>query len=317
MLLVGDIGGTNGRFALVEQGSTRPIEIDVEPAEAHATFEDALGAYLSRLGETPRRAAFAVAGPLDADGRGRITNRPAWRIDPESLRRRFGFEQALTLNDFVAQAASLPHLEAGEQTPIGDVRPTEATKAALGPGTGLGVAALVREDGGGWLPLPSEGGHVGLAAGDQREAAAIERVRAKAGRVEAETLLSGKGLPLLHAALGELDGRPAEGDAGTPEIVDRALAREPAAAETARVFLTMLARFAGDMALVFGARGGVYLCGGVTPRLLPVIDAPAFRAAFEAKAPHEAMMREIATMLVTSPVAGLVGCAAYAQRSGG
>lgn len=314
MLLVGDIGGTNGRFGVVDGRATRPDEVAVEQGDAHASFEDAVAAYLEKLGETPPRAAFAVAGPLDAAGRGRITNRPAWTIDPDALARRFGFERVLTMNDFVAQAASLPHLRQDELSPIGAAVPREATKAALGPGTGLGVAALVREPDGGWLPLAGEGGHVELAAGDAREAAAIEIVRRATRRVEAETLLSGPGLPRLHAALGELDGRTAAGRVTAPELVAAARDGEPAARETVRLFLTMLARFAGDMALVFGARGGVYLCGGVTPRLLPLIDEAAFRAAFEAKAPHDGLMREISTIVVTSPVAGLIGCAAAARR---
>ena len=312
-LLVGDIGGTHGRFATVDDGELRPGPLDVRDGDAYPTFEDALAAHLETAPEKPRRASFAVAGPVGADGTARITNRAAWTIDPQALKRRFGFERVLVVNDFVAQAASLPHLAADELVAIGSPRPQDAAKVALGPGTGLGVAGLSRDPQGGWLPIASEGGHVEFAATTKREAAAFEVVRREKGRVEAEALVSGPGLARLHAALAEVEGRAPDG-AGTPEIVEAAQKGDEVALETIKLFATLLARFSGDMALVFGARGGVYLCGGVAPRLIGLIDAAAFRSAFEAKAPHEAMMREIATLVVTSPSAGLIGAAAVADR---
>lgn len=315
MMLVGDIGGTHGRFGVVADDGVRPDRVAIEEGDAHASFESAVAAYLEKLGDRPRRAAFAVAGPVDEEGHARITNRKSWLIDPAALTQKFGFETVLVLNDFAAQAASLPHLEPSELTAIGDAAPREATKAALGPGTGLGVAALVREADGGWLPLPSEGGHVELAATDAREAAVFEIVRAEKGRVEAEALLSGPGLVRLHAALARVEGRADDLETTAAEIVAAASGADGAARATVALFLTMLARFSGDVALTFGATGGVYLCGGVAPRLLGLLDAGAFRAVFEAKAPHERMLRAIATEVVTSPVAGLVGCAAYARRS--
>lgn len=314
-LLVGDIGGTNGRFGLVDPDGLRPRRVLVEEGAAHASFAAALAAYLDKTGARPRRAALAVAGPVGEDGRARVTNRPSWEMDPRDLKRRFGFDDVLVINDFVAQAASLPHLDPSETVPIGAASPRGDVKAAVGPGTGLGVAALI-PDGGGWRPLASEGGHVDFAPLDAVEAAAFEIIRRKTGRVSAEHVVSGPGLALLHDALAEAEGLSLPGIA-PGEIAAAAAAGEPQALATARLFLTMLARFAGDVALTFGARGGVHLCGGVTPNLMPVLDPEAFRAAFEAKSPHEAMMRGIATVVVTSPVAGLVGAAAVATRARG
>lgn len=310
-LLVGDIGGTNCRFGLIEGDAYRPDEVRIEPGDDHAAFEDAVAAYLEKTGARPSHAALAIAGPV-AGRDARLTNRQNWIFDADALERRFGFERVELMNDFVAQAASLPHLDPSELTPIGDAEPAELTKVALGPGTGLGVAGLLR-DRGLWIPVPSEGGHIELAGVDDREAAILAIVRRSVCRVSAETLNSGLGMPRLHAAIAELEGR-APPQAETPDIVARAIEGEPAALQTAQTFLTMFARFAGDMALVFGARGGAYVCGGVVPRLQSVIDPAAFRAAFEAKAPHEAMMRGIATILVSSDVSGLVGCAATARQ---
>jgi glucokinase len=307
-LLVGDIGGTNSRFGLVAAASSRPAAVGAEANARHESFDSALAAYLDDAPERPKRAAFAVAGPTD--GRtARLTNRAGWVIDADALARRFGFETVTLMNDFAAQAAALPHLGPDEVASIGRVGPLgDANKAAVGPGTGLGVAALLRVDGR-WLPLATEGGHVELAATAAIEWEAFAALRRTLGRVSAEDVLSGPGLARLHGALALARGEPKDG--ATPaELTARAGAGDAPALATITLFLAMLARFAGDVALNYGANGGVYLCGGVAPKLLPFVDAPAFRAAFEAKRPHEERMRKIATLVVTTPVAGLIGCAA-------
>lgn len=314
-VLVGDIGGTNGRFGLVGDDRLRPDGVVSEPGEAHATFEAALGAALDRLGGRPSRAALAVAGPVGEDGRAVITNRRGWTIDPERLKARFGFAEVLVINDFVAQAAALPHLDASETAQIGDAPPRRAVKAAVGPGTGLGVAALL-PDGPDWRPMASEGGHVEFAPVSAREAAAFAILRRSFERISAEHVVSGPGLARLHDALAEIDGGAPSG-LDPAAIAAQALGGEARASETVALFLSMLARFAGDMALTFGAAGGVYLCGGVAPHLLPALDPAAFRAAFEAKAPHGPLMREIATVVVTSGRAGLIGAAAIAAARRG
>ncbi|MDR4305690.1 ROK family protein [Chelatococcus sambhunathii] len=311
-LLVGDIGGTHGRFALA-RADLRPERIGVEEGDAHPDFESALAAYLGKYDVKADTAAFAVAGPVTAGETARVTNRRNWAFDVESLKRRFGLSRVIVMNDFVAQAAALPHLTVDEIAPIGPApRQIGGMKVAVGPGTGLGVAALAPE-GPGWRPLPGEGGHVELAAVTGREWAAFELIRAELGRVEAEAVISGPGLLRLHRALAQLDGREAK-EADAAAIVLAARRGETRALETVGLFLDMLARFCGDLALTYAAEGGVYVCGGVAPKMLDLIDPDAFRAAFEAKAPHEALMRRMATTVVVSPVAGLLGCAAQARR---
>jgi glucokinase len=315
LLLVADIGGTNSRFGLLDaDASPRPDQILAMPNDRIAAFEDAVAAYLDATPERPREAVLAVAGPVL--GRSvRLTNR-GWTIDADGLAARFGFERVRLVNDFVAQAASLPELRSEDMVSIGAAIPRDRlAKAAVGPGTGLGVAALLPV-GASWLPVPSEGGHIELAATNPREVGAIEIIRRRFGRVSAEHALSGPGLGRLHAALAEIDG--VAGETRAPrEITAGAMAGEPRAIQTVSAFLRLLARFAGDVALMFGAGGGVYLCGGVAPKLLGLLDPAAFRAAFEAKSPHEALMRATATMVVTSEIAGLIGCAALARRAAG
>lgn len=311
-LLVADVGGTHGRFGLVEGDGLRPEGVGIEQGDAHRTFEDAVAAYLGKAGARPERAAFAVAGPVDG-GRARITNRPNWTIDAESLRGRFGFARVTLVNDFAAQALCLPHLGSDEAQPIGEARPRAGVKAAVGPGTGLGVAALLPE-GDGWRALAGEGGHVEFAAVSPREAAAFEVIRKARGRVSAEDVLSGPGLARLHGAFAEIDGATAP-RLQPGEVVGRAASGDVRAAATVDAFLDMLARFCGDVALTFGAWGGVHLCGGVAPRLLGRLDAVRFRAGFEAKPPHGERLSEVATSIVLSPVAGLIGCAAAARAT--
>ncbi len=311
-LLVGDIGGTHGRFALAA-ADLRPERTGVEEGDAHPDFASALAAYLQKSGVTADVAAFAVAGPVTAGETARVTNRRNWTFDVEDLKRRFGFSRVVVMNDFVAQAAALPHLTGEELVALGPaLPPPHGLKVAVGPGTGLGVAALA-PDGAGWRPLPGEGGHVELAAVNDREWAAFELIRRELGRVEAEAAISGPGLARLHRALAQLDGADAA-QASAADIVEAAGRGEGRSLETARLFLDMLARFCGDLALTYAAEGGVYVCGGVAPKMLGLIDHAAFRAAFEAKAPHEELMRKIATAVVVSPAAGLLGCAAEARR---
>lgn len=311
-LLVGDIGGTHGRFALAG-ADLRPEHTSVEEGGAHPDFASALAAYLDTSGVTADVAAFAVAGPVTAGETARVTNRRNWTFDVEALKRRFGFSRVVVMNDFVAQAAALPHLAGEELVALGPGLPApHGLKVAVGPGTGLGVAALAPE-GAGWRPLPGEGGHVELAAVNQREWAAFELIRRELGRVEAEAAISGPGLARLHRALAQLDGAEAT-EASAADIVAAAGRGEARSLETVRLFLGMLARFCGDLALTYAAEGGVYICGGVAPKMLDLIDHAAFRSAFEAKAPHGELMRKTATAVVVSPVAGLLGCAAEARR---
>jgi glucokinase len=306
--LIADIGGTNSRFALARHGVLRG-RLSVAN-DSVSGIEAAIEAYLAGHAE-PARAVFAVAAPVT--GRVvRLTNRD-WIIDADAIAARFGFAEVTLLNDFAAVAHGLPALQPEDLKMIGAALPVpDRTKVVLGPGTGLGVAALIRH-GGGWIALPSEGGHVELGATTALEAAVFERVRARQGRVSAEFVSSGTGLVMADRALSEVEGRPAVARDGAA-IVAAARAGDVHAGQVLGLFLDALARFAGDMAVTFVAQGGVYLAGGILPKIVDLVDPVRFRALFEAKAPHVNLMAGIATAVVLEEDPGLVGCGAFAAR---
>jgi len=314
-LLVADIGGTNARFAVVMEpgGPLRPLAH--LQTGAYASFVAAAEAALGRAGDLfPRSAILCAAGPCEGR-RIKLTN-ASWVIDGPEIADALSLQQGLLLNDFEAQALALPALPGhGLRELTEGLAPRGPTRVVLGPGTGLGVAGLT-EAAGRFIPLPSEGGHVDFGPVDEAEVAiwaALERVE---GRHTAESVLSGPGLARLHRArLAVLGG--AHTTDGAPQIVERALAgQDTACRETVLHFLRLVARFAGDMALTLGAAGGVYLAGGILPRLAPLIDAQAFVAAFTAKAPVDAFVQAIPVRLVTTPDGVLYGLAAIGHDPG-
>ena len=304
-LLVGDIGGTNARFALVATpgGPVGPVW-RTRTADAPGPAEA-----IAWLGAFPRTVVLCTAGPV-ADRRCHLTNAD-WVVDGPALAAALNLEQGLLLNDFEALALSLPALGDGAAAPIGpELPPGGGPRLVLGPGTGLGVGALV-DAGGRLAALASEAAHLDFAAPDG-DAAILARTARVDGRLTAEAVLSGPGLLRLHAARCALDGE-ARAVADGVALVDAALA-DPAGPEarTVALFLRLLAGFAGDMTLAFAATGGVWLGGGILPRLQPLIDPVAFRAAFEAKAPVEWLPRRVPVRLIMSPDAVLAGMAAVA-----
>ncbi len=306
--LVGDIGGTNARFAIADLETlalSRPASL---PTADHASLQAAAADYLRTAGVKPGVAAIAVAGPVAAE-RIHLTNAP-WSFTREEVRAALGLDLFLPVNDFEAQAFSLPHLSGADLRQIGGGRPMErAAKAVLGPGTGLGVGALVWSPAG-WTSVPSEGGHVSLAADTAEEFAIVEHLRAGRGHVSAERALSGPGLTGLYGAVAALRGGRGEGpDAAT--IVERALKRtDPLAEEVLDRFVTWLGRFAGDVALFFGAKGGVYIGGGIAPRILDALAAGSFRRAFEAKGRLSDFLAPVPVYVILAGDAGLKGAAA-------
>jgi glucokinase len=314
-VLVADVGGTYSRFALAAAGTVMPDPGSIVALENddYAGLSEAVGAYLARTGAKPGRGVFAVAGPID--GRHvRLTNRD-WAFDSEDLARAHGLSRLDVVNDFVALARALPYLAEDEFTPLGTPPRRDAAKVALGPGTGLGVAGLLRVEER-WIAVATEAGHVELAATTPREAALLDVLRRRFGRAQAERAISGPGLANLDWALGMVDGT---GDAGrdAAAIAAAAKAGEARAKEAVELLLTFLARFAGDMALVFLARGGVYLAGGVLAHLAGFVDADRFRAVFADKAPYEAILADIAVGLVRlDDQPALRGCAAIAADRG-
>jgi glucokinase len=310
-ILLGDIGGTNSRFALADPGTTAPLSERHYENARYGSFRDAIEAYVADVGERPATGVVAIAGPVAGEVVG-PTNLPRWRFRPPELASALGLGRLDVINDFEAVAQALPYLAKDETVVVGRV--TEGVKggnvAVLGPGTGLGVGALVRA-GPRWAAVPSEGGHAEIGAPVGRWALAHEIVRVHVGRVSGEHVLSGPGLERLDAALREMDDLPERLTAA--EIGTRAIAgTDKIAVEAVRLFFDYLARFSGDVALMFAAKGGVYLYGGVVQKLSALMDANHFRTAFEAKSPMEHFLEAIPIHLITSPAPGLTGCAAVA-----
>ena len=311
-VLIGDIGGTYARFALLIDAYAEPRPFPVVATADFANIDEAIQAsVLDKSSIQPRAAVLAIAGPVDGD-EVHLTN-CGWVVRPAQLIRELGFEEVVILNDFEAQALAVSALpEAGRQRIGGGVAREGASRVVVGPGTGLGVAGLVRARRM-WIPVAGEGGHVDLGPRSDRDHALWPHLATIAGRVSAEQILCGRGLVNLYRALCTADGiAPTLADPAA--VSEAAIARaDPHAGEAVTLFATYLARVAGDLALIFMARGGVYIAGGIFQRILPLVDAAAFRAAFEDKAPHTGLMAEIPLYAITQPLAALTGLAAYAR----
>ena len=320
--LVADIGGSNARFGWVAPGAATVSHVRTLPVAAHAGVGEAARAYLDRLAtelggdyRAPGRAAFAVATAVGGD-RVEFTNSP-WSFSCAAVQAALGLEALLVLNDFEALALSLPRLEAAQLRPHGAALPRPAgTLAVIGPGTGLGVAGVVRTRHG-WLALPGEGGHATLAPADDFESALLACVRRAHAHVSAERLLSGIGLPLLYQAVAEVEGRSAA-RLGAEAIVESGLVGGDALAlRTLDVFSALLGSFAGNVALTLGARGGVYIGGGIVPRLGERFFASRFRERFEAKGRFRTYLEGIPTALITDTLAALGGAALAIEQLDG
>jgi glucokinase len=305
-VLIADIGGSTSRFALAVCGQ-RPRQIVVVSNATVATLEAAITQYLDYTGVRPTAAIFAVAGPINGDEVA-LTNR-TWRFHVRTLAAHFGFNQIRVVNDFEALAWALLGFGADDVRPIGPpMTPGDGVKVVLGPGTGLGVAALV-PNGGRWRAVASEGGHVCFGPGPREEIPVFDWLWREYGHISAETILSGAGLARLYRAVNSGAALP------DPEtIVGMAKAGDPAAGATTALFVRLLGRFAGSLALTFKATGGVYIAGGVAAALSGVIDDTQFRRAFETHPPHQPLLAKIPTSLVTCTEPGLVGCAALVEQ---
>jgi glucokinase len=219
----------------------------------------------------------------------------------------------ILLNDFEAQSLALPGLEMRDLDPIGSgMMKPEAARVVLGPGTGLGAGALVHARNT-WVPVPGEGGHIDLGPVTPRDMAIWPHIERVLGRVTAETVLCGPGMLRLYRAISATDGvapRQTTQEAVTAAGLSGA---DKQAAETLTLFATYLGRVAGDLALIFMAYGGVYLAGGISSQIASVLKSGTFRQAFEFKAPHDQIMRRIATAIIVKKDAPLAGIAAFAR----
>lgn len=306
--LVGDVGGTNARLALVDdEGHIRHPK--TYAAADYASLSEVIATYLETTTgrKRPPRAAIAVAGPV-VDGEIEFTN-IAWRMSEGELVGTFEFEAARLLNDFAAQALAAPLLDADDQRRIGpDLRGAEGSPiVVLGAGTGFGVAGLARSERGD-VPIACEGGHAAFAPVEPVEIEILKIFARKHRRVSIERVLSGPGMFELYKALGEIQG--VEAPLGHEKAVAAAGLEGPGLPrETLERFCAILGSVAGDIALTYGARGGVYVSGGIAPRLIDLIMAGEFRRRFEDKGRLADYMADIPTAMIIHPYAALVGAA--------
>ncbi len=324
LALVGDIGGTNARFALTDLAAPK-IELHASKSLPNADFasmQHAIEHYLAGVQERPSRAALAVACPVGSDEI-RLTNR-AWSFSRSELQRTLGLSELRMLNDFGAVAWAIPALDAEHLVTLHGAAdaPTRGPVSVLGPGTGLGVALLVGSDANGWHVVETEGGHVGFSPLGDEERAISAWLTAQHGRTSTERLLCGKGLSEIDAVLrgvgavlpGQLP-QPGETSLRAPVLRDPATVvaaaldgHDQAARQALARFCAVLGSVAGDCALIHGARS-VVIAGGIVPRFIPFLRSSAFRERFLAKGRMAPLLESLPVQVITHPHPGLLGAA--------
>ena len=312
-VVVCDVGGTNCRVAIQD-----------DPQQRLRFFPHLLTGDFAGLGEAilaatagepvrPRSVVACGAGPV-LGRQLKLTNAP-WVLDGPQITALLGLDNGLLLNDFEAQALSLPAIRPSWVRTIGpDLAVDRGPRAILGPGTGLGIACLVEHDGK-LIAMASEACHIGFAPETQEEAEFWPHLDRAHGRITTESVLSGVGLERLHRARLAAKGAPSSPSITAADIVATAMeARDSEAAATIAAYWKLIARFAGDIAITFKATGGVTLAGGILPRIIDLVDPTTFRAAFEAKAPVAGLARQIPTQLIVQTDSVLGGMAAIAAE---
>ncbi len=310
-ILVGDVGGTHVRLAWAIGGIISGSQTLY--TSKFRSLEEAIHSFLrEQKHEQVDSAAFAVAGPV-TNGRVQMINLD-WQMDERVLAQTLGAKRVRLVNDFAAAALGIPHLKESELVQIGGGRPRDdAPKAIIGPGTGLGIGGLVPDGHGGFIPLPGEGGHSDLTASNARELVVLAHLLKGHDHVSAERVLSGTGLENLYRILAVLDGDEPARKLTASEIDAAARAGEARAKETVALFTGWLGGIAGNVALILGARGGVYLGGGILPRWGTLFDAKLFRSRFENKERMKEYLAPIPVFLVMADDLALRGLAALAR----
>lgn len=322
--LIADIGGTNARFALVPRLAIADTELgmldlDFDDLVAAQTLKgtdyphirDAIEAYLASVADEygrPRRGCLAIASSTHGDYI-RMTNH-TWAFSLSELKQALDFDSLLFINDYHAQANAIPYLKGDELYQVGGGEAEKGLPMAVtGPGTGLGLAALAF-GASGPVTLETEGGHAHFAATDAVEMKIVEFLLNEMPRVSSERLLSGMGLENIYRALCAIAGESPQ-SITAPDISQAAVdGSDPRCREALERFCAVLGSYAGDVALTIGARGGVYIAGGIVPRFIDFFEASQFRRRFEDKARFEHYTSAIPTWVVMAREPGLLGTAA-------
>ncbi|MFC3686373.1 glucokinase [Hydrogenophaga luteola] len=299
--LLADIGGTNARFAWQAAPGAPITDVQVLPGAQYPTLQAAMHAYLDGLGRgAPAAVAIAIANPITGD-QVRMTNHD-WAFSQSAVKAEFGLRTLRMLNDFTALALALPDLPADELRQVGGGAAVPGVAMGLvGAGTGLGVSGLLPDGRGGWVPLEGEGGHVTLPATTARERIVMDGLIRRYGHASAERVCCGQGLVDTCAILCEADGVTVQGLDSASAVSAAALkAGHPQALETLNIFCAMLGSVAGNLALTLGARGGVYVGGGIVPRLGAWFDSSPFRERFDNKGRFTGLLQGMPVWVITS-----------------
>lgn len=317
-LLVADIGGTNARFGWIAHASAPLSEVETLLCADYLRVEDAALAYLRKFHDAarPARAAIAIASAV-SPGSIKVTN-SHWVLERRGFAQHVGADRTDVFNDFEAIAMALPYLTTDDYSLVGVAAPDAAyAMGVIGPGTGLGVAGVmpIRGEAGAWQTLCGEGGHVTLAGATAYQSEILRAARQHFTHVSAERLVSGIGLPTLRRAVAEVEGLPVEQELSAEEIGTLGANRaDPLCEKTMEAFCSLLGSVAGNLALTLGARGGVFIAGGIVPKLGEFFAESDFREHFEAKGRYVAYLREISTPVITTPYPGLRGLVRHAMR---
>ena len=315
--LLADVGGTNARFAWQAE-SGAPIEAQITlPCAGHESIEAAIRSYLDRIDlPRPRVCAIAIANPVHGD-LVRMTNHH-WSFSIGALQRSLGLERLRVLNDFTALALALPGLAPDQLVQFGGGQAVPGTAIGLlGPGTGLGVSGLLPDGRGGWLPLQGEGGHVSLAPASAREQIVVDHLVRSYGHASAERAISGMGLVDIHRALCLADGEPPPEGWSAAEVSSAALSGQDGRChEALDMMCALLGSVAGNLALTLGAKGGVYIGGGIVPRLGDWFARSPFRERFEAKGRFRSYLAGIPVWVINASQSPALAGAAVALDQG-
>jgi glucokinase len=318
VVLAGDIGGTTTRLGLFARGKRRPVLKTVEtyPSKEAPGLEYLLDRFLQSHKAAIAGACFGMAGPVNK-GRGRTTNLP-WEVSEKKLKHRFGWNRVCLVNDLTATARAVPLLTKKELFLLNDVKaPKGKNLGIVAPGTGLGMALLVYKDGQ-YLPVSSEGGHVDFAPNNKVEVALWQYLHQRLGHVSMERVVSGPGLFIVYCWL-KFTGQGKE-----PKWLAEKMAVEdpakvisetalegsvPLCAKTLEIFVSVLGACAGNLALTGLTSGGIYLGGGIPPRILPKLEEGTFLRAFTNKGRFEGLLRAIPVFVILNDKAALMGAA--------